>query len=349
MTERRALQLCPSDHPPFRDLCRVHATAMVRAGYDVDTVFLRAPVGTPDPNATYLNAVGNRAMVRALVAHLAGRSVTLTVAHRYRACRIAVSARRTAGVGRILAIAHEYDLFKRLRRRFWQRMMGRDVTFAGVSQPVVDQMRAQHPSVGVPLVVPNALDLGIFDAALLTADVAREALGIAADAYVIAAVGRLHPTKQPQLVLRGFADAIESLPRNARLVFVGDGEERDALRRQIDVAGLALRVTLLGSVEQASRYFAAFDLLLAAPRYDEAFGMTLLEAMAARLPVLCADSPGPRSVLGEAGTYFSDADDLAVKLIDAATGARIEHQRARLEAHFDVSTLARWYVSVHLP
>lgn len=349
MTERRALQLCPSDHPPFRDLCRVHATAMVRAGYDVDTVFLRAPVAAPDPNATYLNAIGNRAMVRALVAHLAGRSFTLTVAHRYRACRIAVSARRRVHLGRILTIAHEYDLFKRIQRRLWQRAIARDVIFAGVSEPVAAQMLAQHPSLRDVGVVPNALNLEAFDTALCAREVARTTLGVAADAYVIAAVGRLHPTKQPELALRGFAAAVESLPRNAHLVFVGDGEERDALRRQIDVAGLASRVTLLGRVEQASRYFAAFDLLLAAPRYDEAFGMTLLEAMAARLPVLCADSPGPRSVLGEGGTYFSDADDLAVKLIDAATGAGIEHQRARLKAHFDVAALSRWYANADLP
>ena len=48
----------------------------------------------------------------------------------------------------------------------------------------------------------------------------------------------------------------------------------------------------------------------------EAFGVVLLEAMAAEVPVLCSDAVGPASVVGDAGLIFRTADvaDLAAKV-----------------------------------
>ncbi|NJN51016.1 MAG: glycosyltransferase [Gammaproteobacteria bacterium] len=343
MTEPRALQLCPNDHPPFLELCRVHAKALTIAGFQVDTVFLAPPRGLPDIDAHYLDvAGGSLRMALALTRHLADRRYALTVAHRYRALRVAVAARRTHRLGRIICIAHEYGLFERFRRRLWQRMLARDVMFAGVSAPVAAQMLEQQPSLAPVAVLPNAIDLDAFDAALLARAEARRQLNLPSDACLVAVVGRLHAKKRPELALRGFEEAFAALPPNAHLVFVGEGEERATLERSIAHSTLEGCVTLTGAVPGVARYFAAFDLLLATSSEAEAFGMVLLEAMAARLPILCADVPGPRSVLGHDGAYFADVHDLAAKLIDATTqGAG--HQRDRLEENFTAAGLAQRY------
>ena len=82
---------------------------------------------------------------------------------------------------------------------------------------------------GVPasrtLVLPNPADVARLDAARLSRVVAREHLGIPSDAYVVAAVGRLHPKKRPQLALDGFA----AMVGEPHMAFVGDGALRGAL------------------------------------------------------------------------------------------------------------------------
>ena len=99
-----------------------------------------------------------------------------------------------------------------------------------------------------------------------------------------------------------------ALPRWARsshLAFVGDGALRGALESSAAQLGVASRVHFSGRVTDASRYAAAFDAVVVASVPEEAFGMALLEAMLARVPVVCADVPGPRSVLGPDGLYFT--------------------------------------------
>ena len=168
---------------------------------------------------------------------------------------------------------------------------------------------------GVPpartLTLPNPADVARFDAALLPRNTARERLGMSPESYVVGVVGRLHPKKRPLLALDGFA----ALGDDSHLAFIGDGELRDALESSATRLGVTSRVHFTGRVADASRYAAAFDAMVVASVPEEAFGMALLEAMLAGVPVVCADVPGPRSVLGPEGLYFTgDAAGLTTAL-----------------------------------
>jgi glycosyltransferase involved in cell wall biosynthesis len=84
---------------------------------------------------------------------------------------------------------------------------------------------------------------------------------------------------------------------------------------------------------------------------EEAFGMALLEAMLARVPVVCAHVPGPRSVLGPHGLYFTG--DTAASLTEALRrctalaaddrAQRCEMQRTRAVELFSVEAVATRY------
>ena len=80
----------------------------------------------------------------------------------------------------------------------------------------------------------------------------------------------------------------------------------------------------------------------------QAFGLALLEALAADVPVICADRPGPRFVLGDCATYF-DTDDELVDLLRSAVEGRLDGdplaRRARIEQLFSVEALAGRYRS----
>src|SRR4030095_12036531 len=98
---------------------------------------------------------------------------------------------------------------------------------------------------------------------------AGERIGIPSAAYVIGAVGRLHPKKRPHLALEGFAALGEAF----HLVFVGDGALRGAVESFAVQLRVASRVHFSGLVTDASRYAAAFDAVVVASVPEEAFGM----------------------------------------------------------------------------
>jgi glycosyltransferase involved in cell wall biosynthesis len=328
MTRPRALQLCPNDHPPFQDVCRNHAAALAQLGMNVDTVFFGAPRGERWDAATYFGTErGTRRMSTSVREFVAGKDYRLVIAHRYRAHQVATRARSWLNGATFVTVAHEFGMFARWQRRLRRRLFASDVHYAGVSQAVADEMVRHGVPPGRTLTLPNPADVARFDAALLPRNTARERLGIATESYVVGVVGRLHPKKRPQLVLEGFA----ALDDGSHLAFIGDGELRGSLESLAPRLGIAARVHFPGRVPDASRYAAAFDAVVVASVPQEAFGMALLEAMLAGVPVVSADVPGPRSVLGPEGIYFAgDAAGLTAALRRCA--ALSVEQRARVSA-----------------
>lgn len=100
---------------------------------------------------------------------------------------------------------------------------------------------------------------------------------------VIGCAARLETQKG----LDGLVAALAMLD-DVHLVLVGDGTQRDALARQADEAGVADRLTFVGWQDDARPYIAGFDVFVL-PSRDEAFPLTVLEAMAAGTPVVASD------------------------------------------------------------
>ncbi len=83
---------------------------------------------------------------------------------------------------------------------------------------------------------------------------------------------------------------------NARLWFVGDGPQRDPLRRQIGDLNLSGRVVPLGLFDHVEELLAAADVFVhPEPRCGPS--LAVAEAMGAGLPVIAADSPGHRDTI----------------------------------------------------
>jgi glycosyltransferase involved in cell wall biosynthesis len=231
--------------------------------------------------------------------------------------------------------------------------LARDGWFAGVSQPVVDELRRHDASLTRTLVLPNPADIDWLDANRLPRAAAREQLAIPQSVHAVGMVGRLHPEKRPSLALEAFA-AARGLPDDAWLVLIGDGALRASLESSATALGIGSRVRFAGYVPDAARYLSAFDTLLFASGATEAFGMALLEAMVAGVPVVCADMPGPRSVLGPQGCYFSGDDPLPLtsaleriaQMPEAARTRLCAAQRAHAERSFSVPAVADIYRSL---
>jgi glycosyltransferase involved in cell wall biosynthesis len=108
--------------------------------------------------------------------------------------------------------------------------------------------------------------------------------------YVLS-VGRIESVKRVDLIIK----AMPRVDSPVRLVIAGDGTQRTNAERAADEAGVADRVTFLGTVgddDLIGLYAGALGVIY--PPYDEDFGYVTLEAFLARKPVVtCSDSGGP--------------------------------------------------------
>jgi glycosyltransferase involved in cell wall biosynthesis len=131
---------------------------------------------------------------------------------------------------------------------------------------------------------------------------------------VALAAGRMVNYKGFSHLIRAFAK-VE--PANARLVILGEGEERPKIEAEIARLGLGDRVTLAGYVRQPWTYYqqaACFVL----PSDSEPFGLVVVEALGNGLSVVSTNCDGPREILAN-GAYGSivakgDEDSLAAAI-----------------------------------
>jgi len=123
-------------------------------------------------------------------------------------------------------------------------------------------------------------------------------------------------------LIRGFAQALPQLPANSLLVIMGSGRLEAQLRTLAAELGVSQSVRFLGQVPNGRRYFKAFD-VFALTSDHEPFGMVLLEAMAAGVPVICSDCGGGREVVEAVGHLFPQGDVLALAaLLESAPTAQ---------------------------
>jgi glycosyltransferase involved in cell wall biosynthesis len=159
-----------------------------------------------------------------------------------------------------------------------------------------------------------------------------EAVDVGSSPPLIVAVGRLVQLKGFDLLIRAFARLSPSLP--ARLLIIGEGDQRATLETLIAELRLADRVTLLGTQVNPWRFMARADVVALASR-SEAFPNVIGEALALGRPVIATEcSPGVAEYLdhGRYGVLVppDDVDALAAGLERILTDAGL---RRELSAH----------------
>ncbi len=146
----------------------------------------------------------------------------------------------------------------------------------------------------------------------------RRELNLENDAWVIVCIGRLHRNKAFDVMLDALARLPERiLSRPMKLLIVGDGPERDALREQADRSGIAGRIRWLGWQHSPELYLKLAHVFVCPSRH-EPLGNVILEAWNQELPVLATDTGGPGEIIqpGVNGALVAveDTDDLAAGL-----------------------------------
>jgi glycosyltransferase involved in cell wall biosynthesis len=235
-----------------------------------------------------------------------------------------------------------------LRNQVYERMQLialRHVDAAlAVSRPLVDRLAKAGVASDKIHFVPNGYTPV---APNLTRDAARQKLGLTGSAPIAGWVGRLSREKGADVIL----DAIAACKPPWHLSMIGDGPERERLRKRAADLGISDRVTWHGSVPSAGTLFCAFDAFVLSSR-TEGTPIVLFEAMHSDVPIVATRVGGVPDVVSSAEALLVPTEEPAMiasalwELLSepAATKQRSLLARERVIRDFGVNA---WAASIN--
>lgn len=176
----------------------------------------------------------------------------------------------------------------------------------------------------------------------------RTSIGAPADAPVVSLVGELNERKQQRVVIEAMPKVLEKFPA-ARVLFVGDGDDRAALEAVVKERGLQASIVFTGFRTDVAEIMMGSDALLL-PSRVEGFGYVLVEAMAAGIPCIASNASsipeivedgvtGILHAVGDSGAIADAINDLLsnperVRAMGEA-GARVAREKFALSRMLD--------------
>ena len=127
-------------------------------------------------------------------------------------------------------------------------------------------------------------------------------LGLPQDARLVGLVGRLWPQKRVKDAIWA-ADLLKVIRSDVHLLVIGDGPHRARLEKFRDQVEIRDKVLFLGHREDVPRLLPHFDVLWSASAF-EGQSNTIMEAMAAGVPVVATDIPGTRDLVVHGTTGY---------------------------------------------
>jgi glycosyltransferase involved in cell wall biosynthesis len=245
------------------------------------------------------------------------------------------------GARRLVSTKHNDDPFRAGAFRFVERLLARHA--ARIIAITESLARFQVERVGLPAAKVEVIHYGLDDLPQAWGENPPDSA--VPDARLLLCVCRLEPQKGVDVAIR----ALREIP-DAQLVVLGEGPQRrelEQLARELDV-----HVYLPGRVPDVAAWLRRADLLVHPVRW-EGFGLALLEAMLASLPIVATKvSSIPEIVIdGETGLLVPPDDPgalaAAVNQVLADPSGYGERGRARARGEFSVAKMADRTLAVY--
>jgi phosphatidylinositol alpha-mannosyltransferase len=226
-------------------------------------------------------------------------------------------------------------MFDSVLQPFLEKLSGRIAVSPAARKVIVEHLGADA------VVIPNGVEVGRF------AD-AEPLPGYPHDGGTIGFIGRYaEPRKGMDVLVDALGRLIPDFPE-VRLLVAGRGEQ-DEFRARIPAA-VSARIDLLGQVNEAdkARMLRSVDVYCAPNTGQESFGVILLEAMAARTPIVASELEAFRRVLdgGAAGELFTPGDAGALAAALATLLSDPQRRGALVEAGVRAVAPYDWTVVV---
>lgn len=181
----------------------------------------------------------------------------------------------------------------------------------------------------------------------------RSELGVTANDFVFAFLGRLHPTKGLPTLIEAFRLLPADFRKRARLWLVGDGAERGSLEELVRRHGLVEQVRFFGARRDTGEVLRGANAMVMAS-VTEGAPMALLEAMALGVPCVATAVGGIPDMLGDdAGLLVqpNDPSQLAAAMHRLASSPSLRAKvlnaaHTRVRANYDLERIIDRYLEV---
>ena len=344
--EPRVLHLCHAYKAPFAECARQYVELFRNSPYKVTTVFL---IGEPDSRVA--SEVGGDEVIflgfdrddlkglklnvmKALRQKIKGKNFEFCIAHRSKPTWLACVATKLP----IVSIHHSFDDYRRFNKRWFVNFFKKRLMLIGVSDAVRDELKSRFPNWSEDRIesLHNRIDYISLAKKQLSQKASRQHLNLPEAAWIYANVGRLHPMKDQATLIKAFAKAKPKLKPNSILVIIGTGNLENKLRELTSNLNLEGSVYFLKYVKDARNYFKAFNCFVLSSN-NEPFGMVLLEAMTANIPIISSDAGGAFEVIEGIGKTFTtgNVDQLSTLMIQQQSSHKADLAETDAHTHLE--------------
>ena len=181
-------------------------------------------------------------------------------------------------------------------------------------------------------VIYNSVDVRSYSKGNTDRKTVRAQLGLSDRNIMIGSVGRLVGVKNYSSLIESMIQVTKA-DHEVKLFIIGDGPLREELESQIDISGLNQSVALMGERNDIPDLLGAMDIYVL-PSIFEGISISILEAMAAKLPVVATRVGGNPEIIVKGKTGFlvesRNSGELALRLIELAKdqGKRSDFSKA---------------------
>lgn len=217
-----------------------------------------------------------------------------------------------------------YGVYSGLIGNIYDYLLPKINGFIAVSESAKHSLTSLYPKAKVT-VIPNGIDIEHFAEG-------KPIKKYQDGKFNLLSVGRLDERKGIPYLLKAFKKLKKKFPRSLRLILVGDGPEKTKIQNLIKKLKITKGTELIGEVSEKDLpgFYKSGSLLVAPATHGESFGLILLEAMAAGLPIVAAANRGYQEVLKEVRNDClvppKDTTALVKKIADL-----IHNERKRIE------------------
>ncbi len=328
MKKQKILQINHSYAAPFLDMSNQYAS-LFDENFEVTSLFLKGE----ETDFVKNNAISDNIIffesktkdlrglklkiIFKIVKLIKENDFNLIIAHRYKSIYVACFARFLAkSISPIIGVTHAYNVYKSKMRQKFISFFRKNLHIIGVSKAIKNDISKHLTRYNFENIysLPNCIKVKELQESQFSKSDARKHLNLNNDDYIMATAGRIHAEKDQKTLISAFAKIANKIPK-AKLIIYGKGKIEKELSKQIELLNMQEKIIMAGFVNSIPKYYAAFDLFVL-PSTIEPFGMVLIEAMAAKVPVISSDSGGGVEVVAEEDLLFEigDIDTLASKL-----------------------------------
>lgn len=312
MKKIRILQLLPTDDLGVTNLAYAIADAFKDKPYEITTAFFHASKAhKATTDFKYFNfqksdTKGLRISASwAVFKYCQKEEFDIVITHRFKPLHMMLLINLYLKIPICISVIHGFGDFKRSSRKFFlNRLWNKKWHFVAVSESVSNYLhrtlKLSPPSIHT---INNCIDINSITNSLLSEEQSKKQLGLKKNAFVFGTIGRLVPIKGHINLIKAFEITLKQHPAN-QLIIIGEGRERQNIENHIAKHNLEDQVILAGHIDAASTRLKALDVFVL-PSLSEGFGLVLLEAMAAKIPIIASHTGGIPHVLGNLGTLVS--------------------------------------------